>query len=84
MRDFRGFDLQRAQPVGDRGERLARRDRRDRGAHRVLRGALELRVRVLERVAVRLRVGEQLFLGRERGLLVGVCRCPAPSISASS
>ena len=70
--DFRRLDLERAQPFGERRERLARRDRRDRGAERVLRGALEARVRVLERRAMRLGVGEDLLLRRERRFLVGV------------
>ena len=72
VRDLGGLDLERAQPVGDRGERLAWLDRRDRGAERILRRAFELGVRVFERGAVRFGVGEDLLLGRERGFFVGV------------
>ncbi len=66
------LDLQGADTFRERGERLAPGQRGDRGAERVLRATFELRVRRFERGAVRLRVGEDLLVGRELRLLVCV------------
>ena len=72
MADLRRVDLQRAQPFGQRGEGLARRDGGDGGAQRVLGRAVETRVRLLERRAMRFGIGEDLLLRGERRFLVGI------------
>ena len=72
MVELGGVDLERAEAFRDRGERLASRQRGDRGPEGVLRAGFELRVRRFERFAVRLGVGEDLLFRRERRLFVGL------------
>ena len=72
-----------ADALAERVERRAPGQRRDRRAERVLARALELAVRAGQRLAVRLRVGEQLRFGQEPVVLARRRRSPAASISST-
>ena len=72
VRGLGDLALQRAQSSRHFGERLATVDGRDCCSQRVLGGALELRVRVLERGSMRLSVSQHFFFGCERSILVDV------------
>ena len=69
---LRRLDLQRAQPLRNLGKRWARVDRGDCRAQPVECGTLELLVRGVERLAVRLGVGKELLLRGKPRVFVGI------------
>ena len=83
MRRLLHLGLQQPQPLAQRVERRAARQRGDRRAERVLARAFELAVRARQRLAVRLRVGEELGLGQEPVVLARRRRSPAAPISST-
>ncbi len=62
---FLDVALEQPEPFGERGERRAPRQRRDRGAERVFARAFELSVRARQCLPMRLGVGKQLHFGEE-------------------